>query len=119
MRLTLLALAALAGGAAASAQTAPDRWRTTAREIYREAIETPTVKGRGQTRLLGERLKARFNAAGFSEVSVRPTGGDSHALVLRWPAAAGAKGKPMALLAHMDVVEALPADWTTDPFKLV
>jgi acetylornithine deacetylase/succinyl-diaminopimelate desuccinylase-like protein len=30
----------------------------------------------------------------------------------------GAK-KPMILLAHLDVVMALPTDWTTDPFKLV
>ena len=25
----------------------------------------------------------------------------------------------MLILAHMDVVDALPSDWTTDPFKLV
>jgi len=29
------------------------------------------------------------------------------------------KAKPMLLLAHIDVVEAKPADWTRDPFKLV
>src|SRR6202035_5982839 len=30
---------------------------------------------------------------------------------------AGAQ-KPILLLAHLDVVEALPADWSFDPFKL-
>src|SRR5262249_61664231 len=29
------------------------------------------------------------------------------------------KRKPLLLLAHIDVVEALRADWTTDPYKLV
>ena len=41
------------------------------------------------------------------------------ALIARWPATGKPKAKPILIMAHMDVVEALPGDWTTDPFKLV
>ena len=44
---------------------------------------------------------------------------DTAALIARWPAAGTPKNKPILILAHMDVVEAQPSDWTTDPFKLV
>jgi acetylornithine deacetylase/succinyl-diaminopimelate desuccinylase-like protein len=41
------------------------------------------------------------------------------ALIARWPAEGKPTKKPILILAHMDVVEALKSDWTTDPFKLV
>jgi acetylornithine deacetylase/succinyl-diaminopimelate desuccinylase-like protein len=101
------------------------QWQTTAREIYKTAIETPTVAGRGQLPKLQNYLAGKLKAAGWaaSDIHVLPyeafKGNDTAALVARWPAAGTPTAKPILILAHMDVVEALPSDWTTDPFKLV
>jgi acetylornithine deacetylase/succinyl-diaminopimelate desuccinylase-like protein len=40
-------------------------------------------------------------------------------LVVRFRAAGTPTEKPVLFLCHMDVVEALPSDWSTDPFKFV
>ena len=112
---------ALQGG-----QPLPSNWEATAREIYKTAVETPTVAGRaGQNLKLANYLAAKLKAAGWaaSDVHVLPyestPDNKTAALIARWPAAGTAKAKPILILAHMDVVEALPSDWTTDPFKLV
>jgi acetylornithine deacetylase/succinyl-diaminopimelate desuccinylase-like protein len=108
------------------AKKLPAPWEATAREIYKTAIETPTVKGRpGETLKLANYLAGKLKEAGWAEsdIHVLPytsvPGNDTAALVARWPAAGTPKKKPILILGHMDVVEALPGDWTTDPFKLV
>ena len=116
---TLFATAAVAQPPA----QAPDRWQQEAREIYREAVNTPTVQGRGQVPALAEALARRFRAAGFSDVTVHPydvVRPDDHtaALIVRWPAAHPSGRKAMLLMAHMDVVEARREDWSRDPFEL-
>lgn len=109
----------------ANAPKLPAKWEATTREIYKTAIESATVKGRGQLPKLQEYLAAKLKAAGWaaSDIHVLPyesvKGNDTAALIARWPAAGSPKAKPILILAHMDVVEALPGDWTTDPFKLV
>jgi acetylornithine deacetylase/succinyl-diaminopimelate desuccinylase-like protein len=104
----------------------PPQWEATAREIYKTAVETPTVKGRvGENSKLATYLAGKLKEAGWAEddIHVLPytsvPGNDTAALVARWPAAGTAKHKPMLIMAHMDVVDALPSDWTTDPFQLV
>ena len=113
--------AALKGG-----KKLPAQWEATAREIYKTAVEIPTVKGRaGENLKLANYLAGELKKAGWadSDVHVLPytsvPGNDTAALIARWPAAGTAKKKPILILAHMDVVDALPSDWTTDPFKLV
>jgi acetylornithine deacetylase/succinyl-diaminopimelate desuccinylase-like protein len=108
------------------AKPLPPKWEAATREIYKTAVETPTVKGReGQSLKLANYLAAKFKAAGWAagDVHVLPyesvPGWKTAALIARWPAPGTAKAKPILILAHMDVVEALPSDWTTDPFKLV
>jgi acetylornithine deacetylase/succinyl-diaminopimelate desuccinylase-like protein len=126
---SLLALpaATLAEPPAATLQKAPklpQQWEVTTREIYKTAIEMPTVAGRNQLPILANYLAGKFKAAGWAEgdVHVLPftsvPGNDTAALIARWPAAGKPKGKPILILAHMDVVEALASDWGTDPFKL-
>ena len=103
----------------------PPKWEATTREIYKTAVETPTVAGRGQLPKLQNYLAAKIKAAGWtaSDIHVLPyeayKGNDTAALIARWPAAGEPKAKPILIMAHMDVVEALPSDWSTDPFKLV
>ena len=90
-------------------------------DIYKELIETNTEDsaGVGSVTKASEQIAARFRAAGFPESDIHLLGPtpDKHAVIVRLHGT-GAK-KPILLLAHLDVVMALPSDWTTDPFKLV
>jgi acetylornithine deacetylase/succinyl-diaminopimelate desuccinylase-like protein len=107
------------------AKTLPPKWEATTREIYKMAVETPTVMGRNEVPKLQNYLAAKLKSAGWAAKDIHvlpyegPPGNHTAALIARWPAAGSAKGKPILIMAHMDVVEALPSDWTTDPFKLV
>jgi acetylornithine deacetylase/succinyl-diaminopimelate desuccinylase-like protein len=122
MRLMLFT-AALAIAASAAAQPPSDRWYSKGREIYERAVEIPTVQGRGRMPELANYLAEQFRAGGLTEVTVHPydvVRPDDHtaALVLRWPAARPTSRKGILLMAHLDVVDALPADWSRDPFTL-
>ena len=90
-------------------------------EIYKELMETNTEDsaGVGSVTKASEQIAARFRAAGYPESDIHLIGptDDKHAIVVRLHGT-GAR-KPLLLLAHLDVVMALPSDWTTDPFKLV
>jgi acetylornithine deacetylase/succinyl-diaminopimelate desuccinylase-like protein len=110
----------------ANAPKLPPQWERTAREIYKTAVETPTVAGReGQNLKLANYLAGQLKAAGWADSDIHvipylsPPSNQTAAIIARWPAAGTAKKKPILIIAHMDVVEALPSDWTTDPFKLV
>ncbi|MEA3001449.1 MAG: hypothetical protein QOH81_237 [Sphingomonadales bacterium] len=134
MRLALLLALGLASTAAVAASPVPlttplpapgDRWQAKAHEIYQHAIEIPTVEGRGQVPVLAQWLADQYRAGGWpeSDIHVLPYEGNpgnrTAALVVRWPAAKPSGKKPILLMAHMDVVEAKPEDWSVDPFKLI
>jgi acetylornithine deacetylase/succinyl-diaminopimelate desuccinylase-like protein len=112
---------------AAFAQPPADPWKAKALEIYRHAIEVPTVEGRGRVPELAQWLADQYKAAGWAEsdIHVLPYDGNpgnhTAALIVRWPAAKPSGKKPILLMAHMDVVEAKPEDWSPglDPFKFV
>jgi acetylornithine deacetylase/succinyl-diaminopimelate desuccinylase-like protein len=87
-------------------------------DIYKELVEINTVTATGDTGRAADAMAARLRAAGFAEADVqvfKPAPGKGN-LVARLHGT-GAR-KPILLLAHIDVVEALPEDWSTDPFKL-
>jgi len=90
-----------------------------ARDIFKELIEINTVTATGDTLEAAEAMADRLKAAGFTDADVRvlspaPRKGN---LVARLRGT-GVR-KPILLLAHLDVVEAKPADWSVDPFKLL
>jgi len=64
-------------------------------------------------------MAARLRAAGFpmADVHVYQTAPKRGNLVVRLRGTG--KKKPLLLLAHLDVVEAKPEDWSTPPFQLV
>src|SRR5467141_3985515 len=87
-------------------------------DIYKELVEINTVTETGDTGRAADAMAARLIAAGFDSADVQvfkpaPRKGN---LVARLRGT-GAR-KPILLLAHLDVVEALPTDWSFDPFKL-
>ncbi|MEO6581817.1 MAG: M20/M25/M40 family metallo-hydrolase [Sphingomicrobium sp.] len=127
--LALSSTAALAGPPPATlsgAKPLPPEWGKITREIYQTAVEIPTVKGRaGENLKLATYLGGKLKAAGWADADVHVIpftsvpGNETAALIARWPAVGTAKRKPILIMGHIDVVEALPADWTTDPFKLI
>lgn len=98
-----------------------DAHQLLARDIYRELIEMNTVDGVGSTTQAAEAMATRFRAAGFpaADIHVLAPRPDKANLVVRYPG----KGslRPILLLAHLDVVQALKSDWSSDldPFKLI
>src|SRR3954447_21883784 len=112
---------------AALAQPPADPWKARALEIYSHAIEVPTVEGRGRVPELAQWLADQYKAGGWadSDIHVLPydanPGNHTAALIVRWPAAKPSGKKPILLMAHMDVVEAKPEDWSPglDPFKFL
>lgn len=96
----------------------PSTYHQLGRAILREMIETNTTASAGNTTTIAEQLEVRFRDAGIPQTDVQVLGPTpkNRNLVVRLRGS-GAK-KPVLLLAHLDVVEAKPTDWTFDPFKL-
>ena len=89
-----------------------------ARELLRELVEIDTTHSTGSTTVAAQALAGHLIAAGFTDREVQvleevPRKGN---LIVRFRGR-DAGSKPLLLLAHLDVVEADPADWTLDPFK--
>lgn len=64
-------------------------------------------------------LTTRLKNAGFTDEEIHVIGrpGQPENLVVRYPAADPVK-RPLLMMAHIDVVEALREDWTVDPYVL-
>ena len=67
--------------------------RQLARDIFAELIEINTVTATGDTLRVAEAVAQRLRGTGVRE--------------------------PILLMAHLDVVEALPEDWTVEPFTVL
>lgn len=90
-----------------------------AKDILRELIETDTTYDVGTTTAV-DLLAARALAAGFAEEDVHVVGANASKmnLVVRLRGRDTGR-KPLLLMAHLDVVDADPDDWTLDPFTFV
>jgi len=88
--------------------------------IFQELIEINTTQSIGDNTKAAEAMAARLIEAGFAERDVKvivpaPRKGN---LVARYRSPAPTK-PPVLVLAHIDVVEADPADWSVDPFSFI
>lgn len=116
----LVFAAASATAQAPSAHQAPAAHQALARSIFQELIETNTTHRDGNTTIAAQKMAARFRAAGFadSDLTVLGPTPDRGNLVVRLHGRAAVK-KPILLMAHLDVVDADPSDWTVDPFTFL
>ena len=113
-----LVLAALWSGAAAAQTMPPQEYQDLARSIFAELVEINTTDSeRGDNTAAARAVARRLLDAGFPPGDVQvlvpsdaPTKGN---LVARYRGRDTGK-KPVLLLAHIDVVEALPEDWSPD-----
>jgi len=112
----------LIGASQAGLPTASPADRAEARDIFKQLIEINTTDTpQGSVTAGSEAMRQRFLAAGFPAEDVQLVGPDARKmnLVVRLRAAGSAKQKPVLFLCHMDVVQALRTDWSTDPFQFV
>ena len=116
--LALALVATRCAPAGALAKDAAEEVRQEAREIFQKVISFRTSEGLGQVPAMAQYLAERFRAAGFPEedIHILPVG-ETASLVVRYRGN-GRGGKPILLLAHMDVVTAKPEEWQRDPFTL-
>jgi acetylornithine deacetylase/succinyl-diaminopimelate desuccinylase-like protein len=119
LAITLLALLLAAATVAFVETEPPSAEDALAREIFEELIEINTTDSVGDNTRAAEAMARRLRDAGFPEEDVRvlephPRKGN---LVARLRGSG--KREPILLLAHIDVVEALPSDWSFDPFTFL
>jgi acetylornithine deacetylase/succinyl-diaminopimelate desuccinylase-like protein len=106
-----------------SALAAPaDDGEAAFRDLYKQLVEINTTRSVGSCTEAAEAMQKRLLAAGVpasdTQVLAPPDRPQDGALIAMLHGR-DASLKPLLLMAHMDVVEANPADWDRDPFKLV
>jgi acetylornithine deacetylase/succinyl-diaminopimelate desuccinylase-like protein len=112
------AAAAAAAASGGSGGAAPDAVRAQAREIFAEIVGIESSIGKGNVPQVAKYLASRFEAGGFpaADIHILPLG-ETASLVVRYRGN-GKGGRPIALIAHMDVVTAKRSDWERDPYHL-
>ncbi|WP_454797226.1 M20/M25/M40 family metallo-hydrolase [Novosphingobium lindaniclasticum] len=125
MRHIPLTAASLAAAmlAATGAQAAPKAYPEAEKqvlEISKQAIALRSVEGEGnKTGDVAELFRKELLANGWNagDIEIVPHK-DTAYLIATWPGSDPSL-KPLVVSAHMDVVEAKPADWERDPFTPV
>lgn len=120
LRSVLLLVVSLFLAIPVAAQQPSSEWEELARDILRELIEINTAHSVGGTLEASEAMATRlldegFPAADVVVTEVAPREGNLVARLRGRDSGLGA----MLLLAHIDVVEADPADWTLPPFEFI
>jgi acetylornithine deacetylase/succinyl-diaminopimelate desuccinylase-like protein len=119
-------IASLAGAAPTTTAAAPATSREPpaadrqlARDMLKTLVEINTTHAHGSTEA-AEAIQGWLLAAGFAPGDVTFIAPDDHptkgSVVVRYRGKH--PGSPVLFMGHLDVVEAKPEDWSTDPFKL-
>src|SRR5262245_54798737 len=90
-----------------------------ARDVFRELIEINTTDPNGDTTKAAEAMAVRLKAAGIPEADIHVLGPSPRKMNLVARYRGTGRRRPLLLLAHLDVVEALRADWSLDPFTFL
>src|SRR6267154_1931152 len=96
-----------------------DHTKQLAHDIFKELIEINTTDSVGNVTTAAEAVAKRLRDGGFTESDIKVAGPNERKknLVARFRGTG--KRKPILFIGHLDVVEALRADWTTDPFEFI
>lgn len=90
-----------------------------ARDIFKQLIEINTTDSIGNVTTAAEAMAQRLREAGFSESDLHVAGPNDRKKNLVVRLRGTGKRKPVLFIGHLDVVEALREDWTTDPFEFL
>src|SRR2546426_2521459 len=110
----LIAIVAPAGRTQSQDQT-----KQLSHDIFKQLIEINTTDSVGNVTTAAEAMARRLRDGGFAEGDIKVAGPNERKknLVVRFRGTG--KRKPILFIGHLDVVEALRTDWTTDPFEFV
>jgi acetylornithine deacetylase/succinyl-diaminopimelate desuccinylase-like protein len=101
-----------------AAQAPSEAAQREAREILTEMVSMNTSLQRGDVTPLAEKLAARFQKAGVPAADVQVVGPEAKNRNLVVRIRGKGTAKPVLFLAHLDVVDALRADWSLEPFAV-
>jgi carboxypeptidase PM20D1 len=128
-RIMLVLLAIIATVPMATAQNRSTfftaEYQLAALEIFRDIIAVRSAEGHEKVPDVANYLANRFREGGFDDEDIHvvpltlSTGEKTASLVVRYRGNGSSGRKPILMIAHMDVVEALPGDWERDPYTLV
>lgn len=101
------------------AYAAPDSVKENALRLLKDLISYRSTAGSGELKPMADYLRHQFLTGGFTAADIHfiDAEPDTGALIVRYRGD-GLGGKPILLMAHMDVVDALREDWASPPFKL-
>ena len=97
----------------------PGQTKQLAREIFKQLIEINTTDSVGNVTTAAEAMAKRLRDAGFSGDDLIVAGPNDRKKNLVARLRGTGKRKPVLFIGHLDVVEALRTDWTTDPFEFL
>src|SRR5438309_11661143 len=97
----------------------PDQTKQLAHDIFKQLIEINTTDSVGNVTTAAEAMARRLLDGGFAEADIKVAGPNERKknLVARFRGTG--KRKPILFIGHLDVVEALRSDLTTDPFEFI
>jgi acetylornithine deacetylase/succinyl-diaminopimelate desuccinylase-like protein len=119
LRAGIVILVFMAASAAFVQTKPPSPEDALAREIFEELVEINTTDSIGDTTVAADAMAKRLKDAGFSGEDVRVLGPHPRKGNLVARLRGRGERRPILLLAHLDVVEALPSDWSFDPFTFL
>ncbi len=99
--------------------TGQENPRALAREIYSDLVGIQSTASHGGSAEIAKYVARRLVEAGFSEQDVQVVGPNPAAVGVLARFRGRGEREPVLVLAHLDVVEALPEHWSTPPFELV
>lgn len=102
-----------------AAPVSPDEYRQLAHDIFAELIAIDTTDASGDVTVAAQAVQRRLLEAGFPEEDITLAGPHPRKMNLVARLRGTGARPPLLLLAHLDVVDADPAEWSTDPFELV
>ena len=104
-----------------SAAPLDEATRKLSRDIFQQLIEINTTDSTGSTTAAAQAMANRLLEAGFppADIKVLAPRDRKGNLIARLRGPAQGALKPSLIIGHLDVVEALRGDWTTDPFRFV
>jgi acetylornithine deacetylase/succinyl-diaminopimelate desuccinylase-like protein len=118
-KLCVVALAMAAVTGAAADRSLPAKDRELVHQLFQQLIEINTTHSVGSVTKAAEAMRQRLLDGGFPPadlVLAGPTESKQN-LIARYRGSG--KERPVVILSHLDVVEAQPSEWTTDPFRLI
>jgi len=115
----ILLFCLIAGWAPRGHSEGQEQIKQLAHDIFKQLIETNTTDSVGNVTTAAEAMAKRLRDAGFEARDIQVAGPNERKknLVARFRGTG--KRKPILFIGHLDVVEALRADWSTDPFEFI